>query len=98
MAANAPNNLSAASGPGPSNGTATDDLFDYGLDDLDDILGPENRGAAANDTSAQGAATNDDGTKKRGANDIGDVLGLDEEVKTIKTRRPNPKLDEERYG
>lgn len=96
MADSAPN-ITSTRGPGPSNGTAGDDLFDYGLDELDDILGPENAAGAANNT-AQGAGTDKNGTEKRNENDIGDVLGLDEEVKTIKTRRPIPKLDEERYG
>ena len=65
-----------------------DDLFDYNVDaddvfrDVETNLGNPIRGATAAPAPAQ--------------RNIGAGLGIDEEIKVAKTRKPIPKLDEDR--
>ncbi|KAI5289312.1 chromosome segregation in meiosis- protein, partial [Ascosphaera aggregata] len=74
-------------GRGAAQSGAANDLFDYDLE-LDDIV--RERHDQKNSTEQQASVA-----RQNTADDAN--LGLDEEIKVTKARRPVPKLDEDKY-
>lgn len=73
------------------------DLFDYG-GGLDDILKEAEQNTRAEFNASITNNTSKGKNKRDGANESGDILGIDEVIKTTKKRAPVAKLDETRYN
>ena len=79
----------------PITKTTIDELLSYDFSDNDDPFA-DNPSAKRDDKTTLSPR----GTKRAAGDDDKENfggLGLDEEVKITKKKRPNPKLDEERY-
>ncbi|KAI5308034.1 chromosome segregation in meiosis- protein [Ascosphaera atra] len=70
---------------------AVDDLFDYDLD-FEDIIRDQQGQDQANNANGRDGGAGD----RQGGGDADAGLGLDEEIKVTRKRRPIPKLDEDR--
>lgn len=81
----------------PLTNTAIDDIFNADFSDLDDDLFGDN--PTTKDSRDDKAVLSPRTSLKRKADDDkeNDGLGLDEEVKIVKQRKPIAKLDEARY-
>lgn len=71
------------------------DLFDY-EGGLDDILKEAEQNTRDEFNASITNNTGNDKDKRDGANPSGDILGIDEAIKTTKKRAPVAKLDETR--